>query len=126
MKMRKIVEDWGKATPKISYYQYMFNLAEYSAPYPTMHQMIEEQPIIYANNIKYWQPEGMTNLDQILPGHYLSNRMAWNPKSNPVEILDEFFNLGLLGVHGGPLIDARQKCRADIGRTSPGPARRSG
>ncbi len=89
--MRKIVEDWGKATPKISYYQYMFNLAEYTAPYPMMHQMSEELPIIYANNVKYWQPEGMTNLDQILPGHYLTNRMAWNPKANPAEILDEFF-----------------------------------
>src|SRR5204863_9386874 len=45
------------------------------------------------NNVKYWQPEGMTNLDQILPGHYLSNRMAWDPKANPAEILDEFFTL---------------------------------
>ncbi len=95
-RMRKIVEDWGKATSKISYYQYMFNLAEYTAPYPMMHQMSVEQPIIYANNVKYWQPEGMTNLDQILPGHYISNRMAWNPKANPAEILDEFF-IGFYG-----------------------------
>lgn len=91
--MRKIVEDWGKATDHISYYQYMFNLAEYSAPYPMMHQMVTELPIIYANNIKYWQPEGMTNLDQILPGHYISNRLAWDPKLNPKVALDEFFTL---------------------------------
>jgi len=91
--MRKIVEDWGKTTDKISYYQYMFNLAEYSAPYPMIHQMIEEQPIIYANKVKYWQPEGMTNLDQILPGHYISNRMAWNPKDDPTRIVNEFFTL---------------------------------
>jgi hypothetical protein len=90
-RMRKIVEDWGKATSKVSYYQYMFNLAEYTAPYPMMHQMSEDLPIIYANNVKYWQPEGMTNLEQILPGHYLTNRMAWNPRAKPAEILDEFF-----------------------------------
>jgi hypothetical protein len=33
----------------------------------------------------------MTNLDQILPAHYVSNRMAWNPKDDPARILDEFF-----------------------------------
>ncbi len=91
--MRKIVEDWGKATSKISYYQYMFNLAEYTAPYPMIHQMVVEHPLIYANNVKYWQPEGMTNLEQILPGHYISNRLAWNPKADPNAIVDEFFTL---------------------------------
>lgn len=100
--LRKIVEAWGKATSKISYYQYMFNLAEYSAPYPMMHQMIEELPIIYANQVKCWQPEGMSNLDQILPGHYLSNRMAWDPKGHPREILDEFFAL-FYGAASGPM-----------------------
>jgi hypothetical protein len=91
--LKAIVEDWGKATDAISYYQYMFNLAEYSAPYPMMHQMSVEQPIIYANHVKYWQPEGMTNLESILPGHYLTNRMAWNPRADPKAILDEFFTL---------------------------------
>lgn len=92
--MRRIVENWAKAAPAgISYYQYMYNLAEYSAPYPMLHQMTVEQPIIYGNNVKYWQPEGMTNLDQILPAHYVSNRMAWNPKADPQRILDEFFLL---------------------------------
>ena len=92
-RMRTIVEGWGRATSTISYYQYMFNLSEYSAPYPMIHQMSEELPIIYANHVRCWQPEGMSNLDQILPAHYLSNRMAWNPRDEPKRILDEFFTL---------------------------------
>ncbi len=101
-RMRKIVEDWGKTTSKVSYYQYMFNLAEYTAPYPMMHQMSEDLPIIYASNVKYWQPEGMTNMDEILPGHYLTNRMAWNPQAKPAEILDEFFT-GFYGAAAEPM-----------------------
>ena len=91
--MGRIVEGWGKASSGISYYQYMFNLAEYTAPYPMLRQMSVELPFIYKNNVKYWQPEGMTNLDQILPAHYVSNRMAWNPKDDPQRILDEFFTM---------------------------------
>jgi len=69
----------------------MYNLAEYSAPYPMIHQMKTELPIIYANNVKYWQPEGMSNFDQVLPGLYLSIRKAWNPQEDSDKILDEFF-----------------------------------
>jgi len=90
--MRRIVEGWAKASSSISYYHYMFNLAEYSVPYPMMRQMSEELPIIYKSNVKFWQPEGMSNNDQILPGHYLSIRMAWDPTLKPKDVLDEFFH----------------------------------
>ncbi|MDD5262802.1 MAG: DUF4838 domain-containing protein [Methylacidiphilales bacterium] len=91
--VKKILEGWSKVCGAISYYNYMFNLGEYSAPYPMIHQMKEELPIIYANHVKYWQPEGMTNQDQIMPGHYLSLRKAWNPNENSDAILDEFFTM---------------------------------
>ncbi len=91
-RMKPMIEGWGKAAPGgVSYYNYMFNLAEYSVPYPMIHQMKVELPIIYANNVKYWQPEGMANFDQVLPGLYLSIRKAWNPQEDSDKILDEFF-----------------------------------
>jgi hypothetical protein len=91
-RMKPMIEGWGKVAPAgVSYYNYMFNLAEYSAPYPMIHQMKTELPIIYANNVKYWQPEGMSNFDQVLPGLYLTIRKAWNPKEDSDKILDEFF-----------------------------------
>lgn len=64
----------------MAYYNYMFNLAEYTAPYPMMQQMSAELPILYANNVRYWMPEGMSNFDQVLPGLYLTIRKAWNPE----------------------------------------------
>jgi hypothetical protein len=89
---RRILEGWAKASPNISYYNYMFNLAEYSAPYPMMRQMSEELPLIYKNNVKFWQPEGIPDYEAILPGHYLSLRMAWDPTLKPEAVLDEFFH----------------------------------
>ena len=92
-RVKPMIEVWGKASPGgVSYYNYMFNLAEYSVPYPMLRQMKEELPIIYANNVKYWQPEGMSNVEQVLPGLYLSIRKAWNPKENSDAILNEFFS----------------------------------
>ena len=91
-RMKPMIEGWGKVAPSgVSYYNYMYNLAEYSAPYPMIHQMKVELPIIYANNVKYWQPEGMSNFDQVLPGLYLSIRKAWNPQEDSDKILDELF-----------------------------------
>ncbi len=89
--VKTIVEGWAKASSALSYYNYMFNLAEYSAPYPMMHQMKEELPILYANKVKYWQPETITNNESILPGNYLTIRKSWNPNENSEAILDEFF-----------------------------------
>lgn len=91
-RVRGMIEGWGKASPGgVSYYNYMFNLAEYSAPYPMMHQMRQELDIIYQNKVRYWQPEGMSNFEQVLPGLYLTVRKAWDPKEDSDAILGEFF-----------------------------------
>jgi hypothetical protein len=91
-RLKAMIEGWGKASPGgVSYYNYMFNLAEYSVPYPMIHQMKEELPIIYASNVKYWQPEGMANFEEVLPGLVLTIRKAWNPNANSDAVLDEFF-----------------------------------
>lgn len=89
--IRDIVRGWGKASKQVAYYNYMFHLAEVAVPYPMMHQMSEELPEIYRNNVKFWQPETMPNFDSVLPGMYLAMRMSWNNKLQPKAVLDEFF-----------------------------------
>lgn len=89
--MRHIVEGWGKAAKQVSYYNYMFHLAEVSVPYPMMHQMKAELPILYANNVAFWQPETLPDFESILPGMWLTLRMSWNPKLNSDAVLNEFF-----------------------------------
>jgi hypothetical protein len=69
----------------------MYHLAEVSVPYPMMHQMSEELPILYRNKVTFWQPETAPNFDSILPGMWLSMRMAWNSKLEPKQVLDDLF-----------------------------------
>ncbi len=89
--MRQIVEGWGKAASAVSYYNYMYHLAEVSAPYPMMHQMSEELPILYRNGVTFWQPETLPNFESALPGFYLSIRKSWYTDAAAPPILDEFF-----------------------------------
>lgn len=89
--IKPIVEGWGKRSKHVSYYNYMFHLAEVAVPYPMIRQMSDELPILYANGVDLWQPETMSNFESVLPGKWLTIRMSWYPKSKPAEVLDEFF-----------------------------------
>lgn len=100
--IRKIVEGWGKAAKQVAYYNYMFHLAEVTVPYPMMHQMREELPILYQNNVVFWQPETLPNFEEVLPGMWLSLRMAWNSHGDPQKILEGFFAT-FYGAAAGPM-----------------------
>ena len=89
--LRPIVEGWGKAARNLSYYNYMFHLAEVSVPYPMITQMSAELPILYASGVNVWSPETMPSFDSNLPGMVLTVRMAVDTKAEPADILDEFF-----------------------------------
>ena len=90
--IKPIVEGWGKVAPgRVSYYNYMFHLAEVSVPYPMMHQMSEELPILYSHGVAFWQPETMPNFESILPGMWLTIRKSWDTKANSDTVLNEFF-----------------------------------
>jgi hypothetical protein len=89
--IRPMIEGWAKVAPRLSYYNYMFQLAEVSVPYPMMHQMKAELPILYANHVAFWQPETLPNFDSVLPGMWLTIRKAWNPQADSDAILNDFF-----------------------------------
>lgn len=89
--VRSIVEGWGKKAKNISYYNYMYHLAEVTIPYPMIKQMSDELPILYANGVNLWQPETMPNFESALPGMVLAIRMGWHTKAKPADVLTEFF-----------------------------------
>jgi len=90
-KIREIVEGWSKVSKRISYYNYMFHLAEVTAPYPMIRQMSEEIPVLYRNNVIFWQPETLPNFEEVLPGMWLSLRLAWNKDLDPKAVLADFY-----------------------------------
>lgn len=65
--------------------------AEVTVPYPMMHQISEELPILYANSVNFRQPETTANFESVLPGMWLTLRMSWNNKQKPAKIFDDFF-----------------------------------
>ncbi len=91
--IRPIVEGWGKVAKELAYYNYMFHLAEVTVPYPMIRQMSQELPLLYNNHVTFWQPETIPNFEEVLPGMWLSLRMAWNAELKPDEVLSEFYDL---------------------------------
>lgn len=87
--LRYLVEGWGKAAKKVSYYFYAFNLAEPSSPNPYITKWSVDIPIIYKNNCLFWQPETITNFETTMHAHYLGLRLAWNPQQDPKVIVAE-------------------------------------
>ena len=88
--LRYIVEGWGKVTPATSYYFYGWFLAELSGPNPMIKKWSEDIPYVYEKgSCKYWQPETLTNFETSVHALYLGNRMAWDPKQKPADIIQE-------------------------------------
>ena len=100
--VRSIVEGWGKVAKQVSYYNYMFHLAEVTAPYPMIRQMSEELPFLYKNRVIFWQPETLPNFEEVLPGMWLSLRLSLDSHLKPEEVLEEFYSR-FYGPAAGPM-----------------------
>jgi len=100
--LRYVLEGWAKATKNVAVYEYYFNLAEVSAPFPMIERNVVELPVQYANNVTMWYPETMTNWEAMLPGMHLGVRMVWNTKADPRAILNNFY-MNFYGAAGGPM-----------------------
>ncbi len=87
--LRYLIEGWGKKARMTSYYAYAYNLAETSAPQPMLTKWGTDVPIILANNCQFWQPETLPNFETHLHALYLGNRLAWDPKLKPQDVIDE-------------------------------------
>ena len=88
--LRYLVEGWGKAADRMSYYFYGWFLAEPSAPNPFITKWSVNIPIVYEKgNCKFWQPQTFTNFESTLHALYMGIRMAWDPKQDPEAIVEE-------------------------------------
>ena len=82
------MEGWSKKAPQLSYYAYMYHLAEVTVPYPMMKQMSDELSVLFANRVTMWQPETMPNFESVLPGMTLAIRLSWDTRARPSAVLD--------------------------------------
>ena len=87
--LRYIVEGWGRAKPAVSYYLYTWFLAEACAPNPLISKWGTDLPVLFDNNCRFWQPEGITNFETSMHAIYPGLRLAWDPNQNHQEIVEE-------------------------------------
>jgi hypothetical protein len=87
--LRYLVEGWGQKARATSVYFYGWFLAEPSAPNPMITKWGTDAPIVLANNCRFWQPETLSNFETSMHALYLGSRLAWDPKQEPAQIIDE-------------------------------------
>lgn len=102
--LHDLVEGWGRCKPEVSYYLYSWFLAESCAPNPLITKWSSDLPVLYENQCKFWQPEGITNFETSIHGIYLGLRLAWDPSQNPMQIVDEL-NQRFYGAAAQPMAD---------------------
>lgn len=87
--LRVLIENWGKKAKYTSIYYYGWFLAEPSAPHPMIKMWSVNVPFVLKNNCQFFQPETMPNFETSMHGLYLGCRLAWNPRLDPMKIIDE-------------------------------------
>lgn len=103
--IKPIIEGWSKVAKRIAYYNYMYNLAEVTVPYPMIRQMSAELPILYGGEADvFWQPETMANFDSVFPGMWMTLRLAWDHERDPARELDTLYTRFY-----GPAADAMRR-----------------
>ncbi len=89
--LRDMLEGWSQKADRIGYYAYGMNLAELSAPCPFITKWSVDLPIIMQNNTAFWMAESMNGWESMMPGHYLSFRLTFDPTEDPAEILEDMW-----------------------------------
>lgn len=90
--VRPLLEGWSKVSRRLSYTPVLFHRVEMTVPFPQIHLMKSELPILLASNIEYWQPQTMPNFESMLPGLWLTLRKTWNRDADSDQVLVEFFS----------------------------------
>jgi hypothetical protein len=102
--VRGMVEGWARATDKLAFRDYGYNLADAAAPFPLIAKWSEELPFLYEKGMVIWKPETMPTFESTLPGLVVGIRLAWHPDETPAAILDEFYTR-FYGPAAGPMRD---------------------
>lgn len=88
---RQIIEGWAARSERVAYRGYAYNLAEPAAPNPMLRKWSWELPFLFANKVRFFQPETIPNFETSLPALWLGVRLSWDQKRTPSQVLQELF-----------------------------------
>ncbi|HKA07505.1 MAG TPA: DUF4838 domain-containing protein [Gemmataceae bacterium] len=86
-----MVDGWAKVASRLGYYNYMYNLADGTLPMFKFTPCQKEIPYLADRGLSLMTIEVLSNWYIYGPQIYLSLRMAYDPKLDPVAFMDDYY-----------------------------------
>lgn len=87
----EMIDGWAKVAPKLGYYNYMYNLADATFPMFKFTPCKVEFPALADRGLAFMTIEVLSNWYLYGPQIYLSLRMAYDPRLDPVAVMDDYY-----------------------------------
>ncbi|QDU22041.1 DUF4838 domain-containing protein [Urbifossiella limnaea] len=86
-----MIDGWARVAPRLGYYNYMYNLADATLPTFKFTPCRLEFPLLADRGLAFMTIEVLSNWHLYGPQIYLSLRMAYDPRLDPVALMDDYF-----------------------------------
>ena len=89
-----VLDDWLEHIPpeQVSWYVYLFNLADPGFLFPMIHRIREEVPAVHARGVTRWTGNPPDAWAPTWPTTYVTMRLLWDPATDVDALLDEFYD----------------------------------
>jgi hypothetical protein len=87
----EMIDGWARVAPRLGYYNYMYNLADATLPTFKFTPCRVEFPQLADRGLAFMTIEVLSNWHLYGPQIYLSLRMAYDPRLDPVALMDDYY-----------------------------------
>lgn len=87
----EMIDGWAKVAPRLGYYNYLYNLADATLPTFKFTPCRVEFPMLADRGLAFMTIEVLSNWHLYGPQIYLSLRMAYDPRLDPVALMDDYY-----------------------------------
>lgn len=87
----EMTDGWAKTASRLGYYNYMYNLADATMPMFKFSPCKAEFPYLADKGLSFMTIEVLSNWYIYGPQIYLSLRMAYNPRLDPVALMNDYY-----------------------------------
>ncbi len=105
VRLEKVMKAWQRLCPRIGFYLYNFNLADYAMPFTRVSTFRRDLPNLHRWGYRYANIESHGNWHTMIPGNYMIGRLLWDVETDVDALLDEFYPL-----YYGPAAEAMRSC----------------
>jgi hypothetical protein len=88
----EMIDGWAKASHRLGYYNYMYNLADATMPMFKYTPCKEEIPHLAKKGLSFMTIEVLSNWYIYGPQIYLSLRMAYDPTLDAAKLMDDYYD----------------------------------